>query len=90
MISWTDQIQFVATGSYAYGFSENLVLWYVLVWEGVNVGNVCCNSFDEIIFISSGYELFHQKCVKTKTSPKRFPEMTVTPSLNELWELCSK
>ena len=34
-----DEIQFVATGSCVCGFWENLGLWYVLVWEGVNVIN---------------------------------------------------
>jgi len=68
MSSWTDQILFVATGSCARDFWMNFVLWYVSVWEGVNVDNVCCWSFNEIIFNSSRYELFHGNVWKQNLS----------------------
>jgi len=32
----------LANGSYVRGFSENSLLWYFLVREGVNVGNAYC------------------------------------------------
>ena len=80
----------MATGSYARGLWENLVLWYVFIWGRCEFRQCLLLVIWGNNFISSGYALFHGKCVITKTCPKGFPDIHCRPVVTYIFHDCDK